>query len=388
MDDLETRLLNAGEAFRRDHQRAAQPVARRRRSLLVPLMAGLATAAVIASITLVLPDRSERRAPPIADATQAVLDLPDVSGLAVNDDWVALTSLSAGDEILQVRRRSDLRVSTTITTTFTHGGPVCPHLEGDQVFWTDNEVIPSHSIPGPIGRWSLWQKDLRTGKRVQLDAGSGQTGAGHGFYPCLVGADSVVAWQPDQRHLTVLTLSTGSRTTSSTTSELIGVARGEAVTAKTVTMCVDCPAGVFPTGLGIIVRGREVARVDGGVSAFADKSHLIVFARKKGAETTDGQLVWLCSLRACTDVKQIADDPASGNAVLGSTFVLWSSLRETPTIYRFDGGKAPDLAEGPVFFRAVAAFGDELAYVSRPGYNELGDSAPTILHITAVTGRS
>ena len=386
MDDLDQRLSDAGTAFRANHDRAVQPRPRRRRLWVLPLAAGLATASVIAGVALALPDRSTPLPPSIATATEATLDLPEVDGLAVNADWVALTGgpLSAADNRLQVRRRSDLHVTDTITTRFAHGQTGCPHLDGDELLWTDNEVIPSDLIPGPIGRWSLWKRDLRTGQQVQLDSGRGETLAGYGFSPCALGSDGVVAWQPDEQHLTVFTLSTGSRYTTLTKGQLLGLVHGEPVVAETITYCIDCPSGVFPQGFAITVGGREVARISGAVSAAADDSHLIVFAQKAGSDTRDGELISVCSLPACRDLMRVADDPASGNAVLGSTFVAWSSLRGTPILHRFDGGKQPRLAPGEVSFRAVAAFGDILGYVSRPGFDQLGDAAPTVLHLQRI----
>jgi hypothetical protein len=305
--------------------------------------------------------------------------LPSLDEIELNDTWLLLAGGALGQDTrgrIEVRRRSQpARVAATIGTSYRAGRPGCLELDGDDLLWTDFESVVSDSDPGPPGHWSLWQRDLTTGKQRRLASGLPEDIDEEA--PCAAAGNGLAAWN-DNGRVTVRNLETG-RTRS----------WADAATPATITA-----AGMFETswskrGLELSLRSgaafasrRSVVTVPEATSAAVGDDRLLVFLDEPGG-SADAETVCTCRLPDCS-LSELRRDPQSGPGVVVSGFAAWANGDEGVAVARLDGGAVPALAPGRVPFRAIAAFGDTLAYGTQEFDPDASEPGPMTLHLLRI----
>jgi hypothetical protein len=377
--DLDRELHDAGAAFRATHTRAApHGLVRRRRPLLLPAATAFATAAVVVAVALLLPS-GKGPTPPTPVTASLTLPITHVNDIELGPDVVAL-SYGAGRPAdrgsLQVRRRSDLSTVVWSTQTTYRAGTIrCVQLEGNWVLWTDFESIDSGAVPGPASRESLWLRNLATGEQRKL-LEHVAPGTPHRAV-CATAGSGTAAWQPDQTHLSLLDLASGQVQTSAIDGEVAAVLPSGVLIARYTRSAMLI---VLRTAPG---QERVVHTAPRGLEVDAAGDRLVWFERDPASDTNDGGIVRTCTLPACADVRVLANDPSSNRAVVGSTFAVWSDLKETPPVVLFSGKAAKPLEPGYVPFYATAALDDTLAYCVTT--DEFTSTETVTLHVVQIS---
>ena len=404
MDDnaIDLLLHEEGEHFRATHNRPASAALRRpnprRSAVLLPVGAALAVGALATTVVLVRPDHpgksplatSKPSVPTSALPRSVVLDVDDVTDVELGGGWVAVSGGGIGQaasQHIELRRADDLtRVVATIPSVYKAGGPSCLAVDGDHLLWIDLESIPSDFDPGPSTRWSAWERNLRTGKQVQLASGmTSPAGAGPGGMTCPVVGQGYAAWNLDGR-VVVRELATG------TTVSYPDPAGPVAITPSGIVE--DGSAGAEPVGsagfgLQVVLRSGTayssrlvLASVQRGTDIAAGGDRVLVFTADPAADTNDGAVVSTCTLPDCSTMTEVRRDPGSGIAVIGDGWAAWSDLTTSPAMLRFDGGPTPTLEPGYAPFRTLAADGSTFAYCT-----QVESGAPITLHLVQVGAR-
>lgn len=376
--DLDRRLHEEGSVFRESHTWVAAPqrrAPRRRRALLLPIAAGVATAALVGVVALVLPsDPAPSRARPLASAgasappaggrSEAIaLPIQGLNDIDLGQDVVAVSYVAPGQASrghLRVLARSNLAsVVFSATTSYTAGTLSCLALDGNWLLWTDNESIPSDLDPGPLTRSSVWVADLRTGDKSMVQERRATDALADG--PCPSAAHGTAAWNPSPWELSKMNLASGTVATGASTSSQ---GRVEAVLPSGVLLTRFHNSTMQIVLLAADGSERVVREVPGGLQLVGAGDRVVWFEKDPGSDTEDAGLVRTCTLPTCSDARLLAKDPSSGAGVIGAGFVAWSGLGDSPALRRFDGGPVPSLAPGYVSFGATAALGSTFAYVT------------------------
>jgi hypothetical protein len=304
--------------------------------------------------------------------------VPDITSVELDEIWLAVAGGELGQKTrgrIEVRRRNNpRRVAATITTSYPYGGMSCLQLNGDQLLWTDIESVPSNYDPGPPTRWSIWQRDLRTGAQQRLTSGLPKSSSED--VPCPVAGAGRAAWQLG-KHVIVRSLETGAEQTFA-----------DDATPVAFTAAGLMEASWRDRGVQLLLRAgkqfatrRSVINVDRGTSLSIGGDRLLVFTVDPGSESADAGIVSTCELPKCSTLTELRRDPASGPGVVGNGFAAWNDLGDAAMLIRFDGQPAPALAPGYVPFQTLAAFGNTFVYGTQQRDANASTPGPTTLHL-------
>lgn len=398
--DLERLLHEAASSFRAEHSRSAPLVLTRRRSRALPAAAGLVTAALVALVALVLPAHLTNQGSPATTPAGALPTtspsphgvfsppssfdpkMAQVTSVALDGRWLAIAGgegSAASRDRLEVRDRSDLaHVWATISTSYPLGSPTCLALDGDTLLWTDQENSDSLSSPGPPTRWSLWERDLLTGRTQRLVQGKPRE-AMVDELPCAVAGGGLAAWNLDGRlvvrdlvhHRLAATYREQTGTVAMTTSGLVLATYRNGASGGQGPLDVSLRSGPA------LARKAFLVRAPNGVHLSAGGGHLLVGSRDPSSQISDAVEVSTCELAHCSGLKLLRRDNGA-RAVVGADFAAWTG--NYPVFARFDGGPVPDAAPGYVSFTSLAAFGDTLAYAT-----ETEDLKHSTMHLQVMT---